>query len=113
MLTKDALVTDGLPEEFDSHSVEYLDYDGLVARYRKLGKSFATLVIRPMQNEGPILKVAVVVYWVSYKNHRLQLGPSDWSNVEFRYERDQQRFLVSGVKHSFRSGILIVVAREV
>src|SRR3984957_14240224 len=66
-----------------------------------------TLVIRPMQNEGPILKVAVVVYWVSYTNHRLQLGPSDWSNVEFRYERDQQRFLVSGVKHSFRSGILI------
>src|SRR5215467_533830 len=98
IVEKDSLITDGLPAEFDDHSVEYLDHEGLVARYRKLGKSYATLVIRPIQNEGAMLKVAVVVYWVSYKKHRLALGLSDWSNVEFRYDCDQQQFVVSSVK---------------
>jgi hypothetical protein len=94
---KDSLITDGLPAEFDNHSVEYLDH-GLMARYRKLGKSYATLVIRPIKNEGPTLKVAAVVYWASYKKHRLQLGVSDWSDVKFRYDCDQQNFVVSSVK---------------
>jgi len=98
IVEKDPLITDGLPAEFDNHSVEHLDHEGLVARYRKLGKSYATLVIRPIQNEGPMLKVAVVVYWASYKKHRLQLGLSDWSNVEFRYDCGQQQFVVSSVK---------------
>lgn len=98
IVEKESLITDGLPTEFADHSVEYLDHEGLVARYRKLGKSYATLVIRPIQNEGPRLKVAVVVYWVSYKKHRLELGLSDWSNVEFRYDCDQQQFVVSSVK---------------
>jgi hypothetical protein len=98
IVEKDPLITDGLPAEFDNHSVEYLDHEGLVARYGKLGKEYAVLVIRPIQNEGPTLKVAVVVHWVSYKKHRLMLGLSDWSNVEFRYDCDQQQFVVSSVK---------------
>ncbi len=98
IVEKDPLVTDGLPTQFADHAVEYLDHEGLVARYRKLGKSYATLLIRPIKNEGPTLKVAVVVYWVSYKKHRLELGLSDWSNVEFRYDCDQQQFVVSSVK---------------
>ena len=98
IVEKDSLITDGLPAEFDNHSVEYLDHEGLMARYRKLGKSYATLVIRPIKNEGPTLKVAVVVYWASYKKHRLQLGLSDWSDVEVRYDCDQQNFVVSSVK---------------
>jgi len=98
IVEKDPLITDGLPAEFDNHSVEYLDHEGLVARCRKLGKSYAALVIRPIQNEGPMLKVAVVVYWVSYKKNRLELGQSDWSHVEFRYDCNQQQFVVSSVK---------------
>jgi len=98
IVEKDSLLTDGLPAQFDNHSVEYLDHEGLVERYRRLGKSYLTLVIRPIQNEGPKLKVAVVGYWVSYKKHRLALGLSDWSDVEFRYDCDQQQFVVSSVK---------------
>ena len=98
IVEKDSLITDGLPAEFDNHSVEYLDHEGLMARCRKLGKSYATVVIRPIKNEGPTLKVAVVVYGASYKKHRLQLGLSDWSDVEFRYDCDQQKFVVSSVK---------------
>jgi len=95
---KEPVVTDGLPTEFDDHFVEYLDHQGLVERYKKLGKPYAVLVIQPIQNEGTALKIAVVVYWVSYKKHRLQLALSDWSNVEFRYDCDKQRFVVSLVK---------------
>jgi len=98
IVEKDPLITDRLPTEFDNHSVEYLDHEGLVARYSKLGKEYAVLVIRPIQNEGPTLRVAVVVYWVSYKKHRIMLGLSDWSDVEFRYDCDQQQFVISSVK---------------
>ena len=98
IVEKDPLITDGLPAEFDNHTVEYLDHERLAARYRKLGKSYASLVIRPIQNEGPTVKVAVDVYWIRYKKHRLELGLSDWSNIEFRYDCDQQQFVVSSVK---------------
>jgi hypothetical protein len=98
VVEKDPLITNQLPSEFDNYSVEYLDHDGLVARYGKFGKDYAVLVIRPIQNEGPILTVEVVVYWVSYKSRRLKLGLSDWSDVEFRYDCGQQQFVVSSVK---------------
>ncbi|HLV88816.1 MAG TPA: hypothetical protein VKV39_17655 [Candidatus Sulfotelmatobacter sp.] len=98
IVEKDPLITDGLPAEFDNHSVEYLDHEGLVARYGKLREEYAVLVIHPIQNEGPTLKVAVVVYWVSYKKRRLMLALSDWSDVEFRYDCDQQQFVMSSVK---------------
>src|SRR4051794_2290546 len=98
IVEKDPPITDGLLVQFDNHWIEYLDHEDLATRYRKLGKSYATLVIRPIQNEGSTLKVAVVIYWVSYKKHRLELALSDWSNVEFRYDCDQQQFVVSSVK---------------
>src|SRR5438270_1157972 len=58
IVEKDPVITDGLPTEFENHSVEYLDNQELVQRYRKLGKSYATLVIRPIQNESATLKIA-------------------------------------------------------
>ena len=98
VVEKDPLITEGLPTEFENHSIEYLDHQGLLERYNKLGKPYATLVIRPMRNEGKTLKVAVVVYWISVEKNGLQLGLSDWSNVEFQYDCDRQRFVVSSVK---------------
>jgi hypothetical protein len=98
VVEKDSVITDALPTEFDGHVVEYLDNTGLMARYRKLGKSYPTLRIRPIRNEGTALKIAVVVYWVSYEKHRLLSGLSDWSEVEFRYDCDKQQFVISSVK---------------
>jgi hypothetical protein len=98
IVQEDLLITKGLPTEFDNHVIEYLDSDGLRERYRKLGKSYSVLVIRPMQNEGKALKVAAVVYWVSNEKDRFQLGLSDWSDVEFHYDCDKQQFVVGSVK---------------
>ena len=91
-------ITEGLPTEFENHFVEYLDYQGLIDRYKKLGKPYAVLVIRPMENQGKTLKIAVVVYWTSYKKGRLLRGLSDWSNVEFQYDCNKQQFVISSVK---------------
>jgi hypothetical protein len=91
-------ITEGLPTEFENHFVEYLDYQALADRYRKLGKPFAVLEIHPMQNEGKTLKITIVVYWSSYKKGRFLRGVSDWSNVELQYDCDKQQFVVSSVK---------------
>jgi hypothetical protein len=98
IVEQDPLITKGLPTQFENHFVEYLDSKVLVERYKKSGKSYATLVIQPMQNEGKTLKIAVVVYWISLRKGHLQLGLSDWSNVEFHYDCDKQQFIVSSVK---------------
>ena len=98
VIEKDPFITEGLPTEFENHFLEYLDHQALVDRYTKLGKPYAALVIRPMRNEGKTLKVAVEVYWVSVKKHSLELGLSDWSNVEFQYDCDKQQFVVSALK---------------
>jgi hypothetical protein len=98
IVQEDPLITKGLPTEFENRVIEYLDTDKLRDRYRKLGKSYSVLVIRPMQNEGTALKVAVVVYWVSSEKGRFQLGLSDWSDVEFHHDCDKQQFVVHSVK---------------
>ena len=98
VVEKEPLITEGLPTEFENHFVEYLDHQTLVERFNKLRKPYATLMIRPMRNEGKTLKIAVVVYWVSVEKDSLQLGLSDWSNVEFQYDCDKQQFVVSSVK---------------
>jgi hypothetical protein len=98
IVEQDPLITKGLPRAFENHFVEYLDSQALGERYKKSGKSYAALVIQPMQNEGKTLKIAVVVYWISYKKGNLQLGLSDWSNVEFHYDCDKQQFLIDSVK---------------
>src|ERR1700756_732556 len=48
VVEKDPLITEGLPTEFENHSIEYLDHQGLLERYIKLGKPYATLVIRSL-----------------------------------------------------------------
>ena len=98
VVEKDPLITEGLPEEFEDHFVEYLDHQALIERYKKLGKPYATLVIRRMRNEGKTLKIAVVVYWVSVTKDSLELGLSDWSNVQFQYDCGKQQFVVGSVK---------------
>jgi hypothetical protein len=98
IVQEDPLITKGLPTEFGNHFVEYLDSQALVERFKKSGKPYAALVIQPMQNEGKTLKIAVVVYWISHNKGHLQLGLSDWSNVELHYDCDKQQFIVSSVK---------------
>jgi hypothetical protein len=98
IVEQEPLITKGLTTEFENHFVEYLDSQALIERYTKLGKSYPALVIQPMQNEGKTLKIEVVVYWISYKKGHLQLGLSDWSDVEFHYDCDKQQFVVGSVK---------------
>ena len=98
LVERDPGITDDLPEQFAEYRVAYLDTQQLIARYKELRKEFSILKIQPMRSEGASLKVLVSVYWVSYKNKKLNLGLSDWSEVEFRYDCEKQSFVVSEVK---------------
>ena len=91
-------ITEALPSQVGDYHVEYLDYQGQVDRCKKLRKQFAILKIHPMQNEGASLKILISVYYLTYEKHRLFFGLSDWSDVEFRYDPDKQKFVVSAVK---------------
>ena len=72
IVQKDSQITNGLPAEFENHFVEYLDRQALIERYKKWGKSYAALVIEPMQNEGRILKIAA---------NRTVMTPSDTTKL--------------------------------
>ena len=98
MVRKDAVLTDTLSNRFGEHSVEYLDDDALIQRYKKLRKSFAVLRIEPIRNAGNDLRIQVTVYWVSYKNNRLRLALSAWSDVHFHYDCSANEFNISSVK---------------
>jgi hypothetical protein len=98
LVRKDPIITDGLPTAFENHSIEYLDDQELIDRYRKLNNSFLVLKIAPIRNQGTVLKIVVSTYWFSYKKHRLQFGYSDWSDVEFRYDCKQDAFVITSVK---------------
>jgi hypothetical protein len=95
---KDPQITDELPLEFGDRSVEYLDEHSLIERWKKLGKSFSVLKIRPIRNHIDLLKINITVYWVSYEKERLVFALSDWSDVEFRHDCEQKKFVITSVK---------------
>jgi len=91
-------ITDSLPTQVGDFHVEYLDNRELIERYKKLRKEFAVLHIHPMSSDGSNLKIGISVYYVSYKKRRLMLGLSDWSDVEFRFDSDAQKYVISSIK---------------
>lgn len=94
----DLTITKDLPAQFGDHRVEYLETQDVVAKCKQLRKPFAILKIFPMKNEGSRLKITINVYWASYKKGRLELGLSDWSEVELDYHCEKQSFIISKVK---------------
>jgi hypothetical protein len=98
LVEKDPEITDGLPSQEGDYRVEYLDSREQMDRYKKLRKEFAILRIRPMQSDGSLLKIQVSVSYLTYEKHKFLLAISDWSDVEFRYDCGNQKFVVYGVK---------------
>jgi hypothetical protein len=98
IVQKDPSITDKLPTDFEGHSIEYLDNQELIDRYRRLNKTFETLRVGPIRNEGAVLRITVSTWWFSYKKHRLLFGYSDWSDVEFRYDCEHGTFVIASVK---------------
>ncbi|HSK45825.1 MAG TPA: hypothetical protein VLA83_18255 [Candidatus Binatia bacterium] len=92
------LITEGLPARFGDHEIEYLDVGELSARYHKLHKEFAVLRIHPMRNSGSSLKIYIGVYWFSSNKDHVVFAFSDWSNVEFRYDCENRKWVINEVK---------------
>jgi hypothetical protein len=91
-------ITDDLPAEVGDYQVEYLDIQGQIDKYKKLGKGFSILGIAPIQTHGTNLKIFVTVYYVRYAKGRLISGISDWSEVTFRYDCEKQNFVMTDLK---------------
>jgi hypothetical protein len=95
---KDPEITDDLPSEVGDFHVEYLDQQALTSRYKARHKEFSVLVIHPMRNEGPHLKIQVSLSWAMYWKGNVALAISDWSDVEFSYDCEKHTYVVSSVK---------------
>jgi hypothetical protein len=98
LVEKDPGITDDLPAQFGEYRVEYLDTENQIARYKVLRKPFSILKVQPMKSEGARLKIQVTVYWVEYKKSKVDLALSDWSDVEFRFNCETERFVISNIK---------------
>jgi len=98
LVEKDAELTDGLPTQVGDFHVDYLDRQTQIDRYKKVRKEFSILRIFPMKNDGSRLTIDVTIYYVEYAKGKLMLGLSDWSDVEFHYDCETQKYVISGVK---------------
>jgi hypothetical protein len=95
---KDIDITDRLPSQLGDYPVMYLDNGGQIDACKKLRKEFSIVRIHPMQSNGTGLKIMISVYRLKYEKQRLLLALSDWSDVEFRYDCEKQKYVVSSVK---------------
>jgi hypothetical protein len=95
---KNPELIDGLSTEQGDYRVEYLDREGQIGKYKELQKEFPIFEIQPAKIAGAKLTITVSVSYVSVKKGRLMLAVSDWSDVEFRYDCEQQKYVVSSVK---------------
>lgn len=98
LLEKEPEITDDLPSRQGDYRVECLDSRELRDKYSKLRKQFAVLAIHPMQNDGALLRIQVSVEYAMHQNHKFVLALSDWSDVEFRYDCEKQKFVISSIK---------------
>jgi hypothetical protein len=90
--------TDDLPLQSGEFHLEYLDDASLLGRYRKVKKEFSILEVHPIHDSGAMPKINISQNWVGSENGRLWIGISDWADVEFRYDCQQQAYVISAVK---------------
>jgi hypothetical protein len=98
LVRKNPEITDHLLAQFGDHHVDYLDDLALIDKYKARRKEFSILEVHPMRNDGTRLKINVSVSWVRYENGKLILAFSDWADVEFLYDCQNQSYSISGVK---------------
>jgi len=98
IVEKSDQITEGLPARFGDHEIAYLDVRELSDRYRRLRKEFAILRIHPMRNSGTSLNIQIGVYWFRSSKNHVVYAFSDWSEVEFRYNCENQKWVISEVK---------------
>jgi hypothetical protein len=98
IIWKNNEIAGSLPTQLGEYHVEYLDSQGLAARYKKLGKEFSILIAHPMKNEGERLEISFSVHWISYRKQSLIYALSDWCKVFFRYDCGKREFVVDEVK---------------
>jgi hypothetical protein len=98
LVEKDPQITDLLPLQLGSFRVEYLDRKAQIDRYKQQRKEFSILRIHPMQSDGALVKIQVSVSHLTHEKHKFLLAISDWSDVVFRYDCENQKFVVASVK---------------
>lgn len=98
VIAKKPEITEGMPAAFGIHQAEYLDSRGLVDRYKLLKKEFSVLEIGPIRTDGPYLRIQVSQSWFQAKKKRMTFAFSDWSDVEFQFDREKQAWIISNVK---------------
>jgi len=94
---KDTFLTAKLPAQIGEYRIEYLDRNELTARYRKTRKPIPVLSVRPLVNEGGMLKIGIVDYWFSYAKRSTYFSLEGGCNVFFRYDCDQKVHVIEKV----------------
>ena len=90
-------LTQKLPAQIGEYRIEYLNGDELVAKYKRLRKRFPILSMRPMVNEGGMLRIGLADYWFSYEKRALTFSLEGGCNVFFRYDCEQRVHVIDKV----------------
>ena len=98
IVEKDPVLTDELPGSRDDYFVEYLDTQGLIARYKGNNKQFLVFKIFPIQTKESNLRIHILVSWFSYQKKRALFAITDWGDVTFQFDCQTQQFVITGVK---------------
>lgn len=69
-------LTDDSATQLGEHRVEYLGYQDMIAKYKKLHKEFNILIVHPMKLEEGKLKIGISFHSYIYKKkvHGFQFG---------------------------------------
>jgi len=97
IVEKNIFLTDKLPTQIGEYRVKYLDGDGLIARYKQIRKPFLILSMRPMMNDGSMLKISLADYWIRYEKLTLSFGLEGGCNVFFRYDCEQKTYAIDKI----------------
>ena len=90
-------LTPKLPTQIGEYRIEYLNGDELIARYKRLRKSFPILSMRPMENEEGLLRIGLADYWFSYEKRSLNFSLEGGCNVYFRFDCEQKLHVIDRV----------------
>lgn len=74
------------PTKIGSAVIEYLDTKAIINRFRRIGRRFGVLEVKPIRNVREVLIVNCAEYSVNIRRGKLVLGVAGGSMVHWRFD---------------------------
>jgi hypothetical protein len=89
----DSHVIETFPTKIGQSTIEYLNEEAIIERFKKLGKEFTVVAILPMRNRDGLLRVGCAEYRAGVRHRKLVLGVFGGYDIHWRIDCSKNQYV--------------------